>query len=334
MKILVTGSAGFIGFHLAGQLLRAGHSVVGLDNLNEYYSLELKQARLQALTDPNFSFVKLDIAHSEALERLFTEQQFDFVVHLAAQAGVRYSLEAPSAYVQSNLLGFANILECCRRYPVQHLVYASTSSVYGLNVTQPFSEQHGADHPVSLYAATKKSNEMMAHAYSHLFQIPTTGLRFFTVYGPWGRPDMALFSFTKSILAGQPIKIFNHGEMYRDFTYISDIVSGIEAALFNIPRPDAAWDAQAANPATSSAPYRLFNLGRGQAVSLMEFVTTLEKCLNRTAIKEYLPIQPGDVVETFADTTESERLLDYRPSVDIEQGISMFVDWYMKFYHP
>ena len=333
MKILVTGAAGFIGMHTAERLLARGDEVVGLDNLNDYYDVRLKEARLERLKRmPGFSFVRIDIADRDAVPALFAAERFERVVHLAAQAGVRYSLENPHAYVDANLTGFMNVLEGCRHNDVEHLVYASSSSVYGGNARLPFSEHDNVDHPISLYAATKKANELMAHTYSHLFDLPTTGLRFFTVYGPWGRPDMALFLFTKAILEGRPIDIFNNGRMIRDFTYVDDIVSGVVRLLDKAAAPDPEFDALAPDPATSSAPYRIFNIGNNQPTELMDYVSALEDALGTTARKNFLPMQPGDVPATAADTRNLEHWVDFRPDTAVRTGVSRFVDWYMSFY--
>ena len=333
MKILITGSAGFIGFHLSRRLLARGDAVVGLDNLNDYYDVTLKEARLAQLTGrPGFRFVKGDLTDRKGIAALFAEARPQRVVHLAAQAGVRYSLEQPHAYVDSNLTGFLNILEGCRHTRVEHLVFASSSSVYGANTVTPFSVHHNVDHPVSLYAATKKAGELMAHTYSHLYGLPATGLRFFTVYGPWGRPDMALFLFTRAILAGQPIDVFNFGKMQRDFTYVDDIVEGIVRVLDRAPQPDPAWDAVAADPGTSAAPYRLYNIGNTQPVELLRFIAVLEACLGMPAEKRLLPIQPGDVPATCADVDDLIRDTGFRPRTPIEDGIPRFVAWYRDFY--
>jgi len=333
MKILVTGAAGFIGFHLSRRLLSLGHEVVGLDILNDYYSVDVKLSRLAMLTpDPKFTFAKIDLADTEAMARLFAEQGFTHVVNLAAQAGVRYSIENPRAYIDSNIVGFLNILEGCRHNKVGHLAYASSSSVYGLNTTMPLSVHDNVDHPMSLYAASKKSNELMAHTYSHLYNIPTTGLRFFTVYGPWGRPDMALFLFTKAILAGEPIKVFNHGKMRRDFTYIDDIVEGIVRVMDRTPAPDPAWEGAHPDPATSFAPYKIYNIGNNQPVALLDFIATLEKSLGKKAKLNLLPIQPGDVPATYADVDDLMADVGFKPATSIAEGIRRFVDWYRNYY--
>ncbi|KAF7597940.1 MAG: protein CapI [Candidatus Dactylopiibacterium carminicum] len=333
MKILLTGAAGFIGMHTALALLKRGDEVVGIDNLNDYYDPQLKQDRLAQLTPfPGFRFVKLDIADREGVAGLFAEEKFDRVVHLAAQAGVRYSLENPHAYVDSNLVGFVNILEGCRHNAVQHLVYASSSSVYGGNEKTPFSEQDAVDHPVSLYAATKKANELMAHTYSHLYGIPTTGLRFFTVYGPWGRPDMAPWLFTSAILEGRTIKVFNHGKMLRDFTYIDDIVEGVVRTLDRPAEPDASHDGKAPNPATSKAPYRVFNIGNQDPVPLMDFIAAIEAATGREAHKEFLPMQPGDVPVTSADVSALTAWTDFTPGTPLGEGVEKFVAWFQSRY--
>nr|WP_206028672.1 NAD-dependent epimerase [Thalassoroseus pseudoceratinae] len=332
-KYLVTGAAGFIGSQLSLRLLEAGKTVVGLDNINDYYDVTLKHARLDRLKDQaNFQFVKMDLADREPLMQLFADEQFDVVVNLAAQAGVRYSIENPHAYVDANLVGFVNILEGCRHHGVKHLTYASSSSVYGANTEMPFSIHHNVDHPLSLYAATKKSNELMAHCYSHLYGLPTTGLRFFTVYGPWGRPDMAMFLFTKAILAGEPIKVFNHGQMRRDFTYVDDIVEGVRRISERIPTGNPDWSGDAPDPASSRAPYYVYNIGNNQPVELMHVIATLEDCLGKKAEKNMMPMQPGDVPATFADIDDLARDVDFRPSTPIETGIKNFVEWYREFY--
>jgi UDP-glucuronate 4-epimerase len=332
-KILVTGAAGFVGFHLCQQLLARGQIVIGLDNLNDYYDVGLKQSRLAQLkAQSNFDFHQLDLADRPAIANLFAQYQPEKVAHLGAQAGVRYSLKNPHAYVDSNLAGFMNILEGCRYWHVKHLVFASTSSVYGANRKVPFSVHDNVDHPVSLYAATKKANELMAHTYSHLYGLPCTGLRFFTVYGPWGRPDMAYFKFTKAILAGQPIDVFNHGKMRRDFTYIDDIVEGVVRVLDRIPQPDTNWSGYEPDPGSSSAPYKIYNIGNNQPVELMHFIQVLEDCLGKTAEKNMLPMQPGDVLETYADTDDLIRDVGFKPSTPIEVGLRHFVEWYRAYY--
>ena len=304
-KVLVTGAAGFIGYHLVKRLLKRGDSVLGIDNLNEYYDVTLKKARLANICDdPRFRFQQLDVADAEGMTRLFEDEKPEIVAHLAAQAGVRYSLQNPRAYIDSNVVGFLNILEGCRHGKIGHLVYASSSSVYGANTKLPFSVRDNVDHPISLYAASKKTNELMAHTYSHLYGVPTTGLRFFTVYGPWGRPDMALFLFTKAILNGDPIDVFNHGKMQRDFTYVDDIIEGLVRVMERLPEPDSQWSGDMPNPSTSMAPYRIYNIGNNNPVELMNLITVLEQCLGRTAQKRMCPMQPGDVVATFADITD------------------------------
>jgi len=332
-KILVTGAAGFIGFHTSQRLLARGDEVVGLDNVNDYYDPRLKHARLAQLTgQPGFRFVKRELADRPGLDALFAEERFDRVIHLAAQAGVRYSLTNPHAYIDSNLVGFLHILEGCRHHGVQHLTYASSSSVYGANTTMPFSVHQNVDHPLSLYAATKKANELMAHTYSHLYGLPTTGLRFFTVYGPWGRPDMALFLFTKAILAGEPIDVFNHGQMRRDFTYIDDIVEGVIRTSDHVATPNPAWDGAHPDPATSRAPYRIYNIGNNNPVELMHLIATLEQALGRTAEKRLMPMQAGDVPATFADVEALVEDVGFAPKTPIEVGVGRFVEWYRTFY--
>ena len=333
MKVLVTGAAGFIGYHTAQALLRRGYEVLGLDNLNDYYDVSLKQARLARLTPhPQFRFVRLDLADEAGMAALFAHEKFPRVVHLGAQAGVRHSLADPHAYVRSNITGTLNVLEGCRHHGVEHLVYASTSSVYGANTNMPFSEHHGADPPLSLYAASKRADELMAHNYSALFRVPTTGLRFFTVYGPWGRPDMALFLFTRNILEGKPIEVFNHGHHRRDFTYVDDIVEGVARALEHIAAPNPAWNAHAPDPASSSAPFRLYNIGNHQPVELLRYIEVIEQCLGRKAHKKLLPMQPGDVPDTYADIEDLVRDVGYRPQTPIEVGVRNFVDWFCDYY--
>lgn len=333
MRICITGAAGFIGYHLSEYFASRGVAVVGIDNLNDYYDVNLKQARLDALArHSSFQFARLDLADKSALRAVFAEHGFSHVMNLAAQAGVRYSLENPDAYIASNVVGFHNLLECCRAFPVEHFVYASSSSVYGLNTRMPFSVHDNVDHPVSLYAASKKSNELMAHVYSHLYAIPTTGLRFFTVYGPWGRPDMALFLFTKAMLAGEPIKIFNQGHMRRDFTYIDDIIEGVVRVLAAPPAPNAQWSGEHPDPSSSPAPYRIFNIGNNNSVSLMEFIRVLEQALGMEARKEFLPMQPGDVPATFANIDDLHAAVGFRPSTPLEVGIPRFVSWYTQRY--
>ncbi|HED2271725.1 NAD-dependent epimerase [Klebsiella quasipneumoniae] len=332
MKFLVTGAAGFIGFHIAQRLLNEGHDVVGIDNMNDYYDVSLKQARLDRLSSPAFHFQQLDLADREGMATLFAAEQFDRVIHLAAQAGVRYSLENPYAYADANLMGYLNILEGCRHTKVKHLVYASSSSVYGLNRKMPFSTEDAVDHPVSLYAATKKANELMAHTYSHLYGIPTTGLRFFTVYGPWGRPDMALFKFTKAMLAGKSIDVYNYGKMKRDFTYIDDIVEAVMRVQDVIPQANADWTVESGSPATSSAPYRVYNIGNSSPVELMDYITALEEALGMEAKKNMMPIQPGDVLDTSADTQPLYDLVGFKPQTSVKEGVKNFVEWYKDYY--
>ena len=332
MKFLVTGAAGFIGFHTSQRLLAAGHEVVGIDNMNDYYDVSLKQSRLDLQQSPLFSFHKIDLADRESIARLFASEKFDRVIHLAAQAGVRYSLENPHAYADANLIGYLNILEGCRHHKVQHLLYASSSSVYGLNRKMPFSTDDSVDHPVSLYAATKKANELMAHTYSHLYGVPTTGLRFFTVYGPWGRPDMALFKFTKAMLEGKSIDVYNYGKMKRDFTYIDDIVEAIIRVQDVIPQPDTEWSVENGSSATSSAPYRVYNIGNSSPVELMDYITALEEALGMIAEKNMMPIQPGDVLETSADTKPLYDLVGFKPQTSVKDGVKNFVDWYKTYY--
>ena len=333
MKVLVTGAAGFIGFFVARMLLERGDEVTGLDNLNPYYDVNLKKARLAILQEmPAFEFVKLDLADRPGMESLFKSGGFQRVVHLGAQAGVRYSLENPHAYVDSNLVGTLHVLEGCREHAVEHLVYASTSSVYGANTSMPFSIHQNVDHPLSLYAATKKSNELLAHTYSSLHGLPTTGLRFFTVYGPFGRPDMALFTFTRHILAGQPIDVFNYGNHRRDFTYIDDIAEGVVRALDRVAQGNPDWDSDNPDPGTSNAPYRLYNIGNSQPVELMRYIEILEDCLGRKAEKNLLPMQPGDVPDTYADVEDLVADVGYRPATPVEEGVRQFVEWYLNYY--
>jgi len=332
MKVLVTGSAGFIGSALVIRLLERGDSVVGIDNHNDYYDPSLKEARLARHIDhPNYEHFKIDIEDSEAIKNLFKENQFNGVVNLAAQAGVRYSIENPSAYINTNLLGFGHILEGCRHNNVAHLVYASSSSVYGANTKIPFSIHHNIDHPLSLYAASKKANELLAHTYSHLFNLPTTGLRFFTVYGPWGRPDMALFKFTKAILSGEKIKVFNYGKHRRDFTYIDDIVEGVMRVLDKPAKPNVDWSGDNPDPGTSSAPWRVYNIGNNSPVELMDYISAIEKALGLEAKQELLPLQPGDVPDTFADIDDLIEDFNYKPSMSVEDGVKKFVDWYKEY---
>ena len=336
MKILVTGAAGFIGAAVSQYLINRGDQVVGIDNINDYYDVNLKHARLDEIKLSNaaglFSFIEMGVEERDKMVALFEEHKFDRVVHLAAQAGVRYSLENPNAYVDSNIVGFVNILEGCRHNNVEHLVYASSSSVYGANETMPFSEQHNVDHQVSLYAASKKANELMAHTYSHLYNLPTTGLRFFTVYGPWGRPDMALFKFTKAILEGKTIQVYNYGNHRRDFTYIDDIVEGVIRSLDNVAKPNENWDGSNPDPSTSKAPYKVYNIGAQTPVHLLKFIETLESALGIEAKKELLPMQPGDVPDTYADVSSLVEDTGYQPSTDVETGVKAFVDWYRDFY--
>jgi UDP-glucuronate 4-epimerase len=349
MKILVTGTAGFIGFHLAKRLLERGDEVVGLDSINDYYDVSLKYGRLHlsgiaqdnitynklvtSTSKPKYRFIQLNLEDKENINKLFEAEKFDKVCNLAAQAGVRYSLTNPDVYINSNITGFLNILEACRHYPVQHLAYASSSSVYGINEAQPFSTKQSVDHPISLYATSKKTNELMAHTYSHLFGIPTTGLRFFTVYGPWGRPDMALFIFTKAILEGKPIDIFNMGEMKRDFTYIDDIVEGIIRVIDNPPSGDLTWNGHSPDPSSSRAPYKIFNIGNSNPVKLMYFIEAIEHELGRKALKNLLPMQPGDVPATWADVSDLSKHFNYKPNTSISTGIKNFISWYKEFYH-
>ena len=338
MKILLTGAAGFIGFHTATRLLERGDEVVGFDSVNDYYDVRIKERRLEQLHDLSqktgtpFHFIRANLADQAAVTECFEQHQFDRVIHLAAQAGVRYSIENPHSYVESNIIAFTNVLEACRYAKTPHLTYASTSSVYGANTRMPFSEHDGANHPLQFYAATKKANEMMAHSYSHLFGLPTTGLRFFTVYGPWGRPDMALFKFTKSILADEPITVFNHGNHTRDFTYVADIVEGVIRASDQIATPNADWNSDDPDPATSNAPYRLFNIGNNNPVKLSAYIEALEKALNKTAKQDLLPLQPGDVPDTYADSSELKKAVDYQPATPVDEGVANFVAWYRDYY--
>ncbi|MCA0892695.1 NAD-dependent epimerase [Microbulbifer agarilyticus] len=338
MKYLITGNAGFIGFHVARTLMARGDEIVGIDNVNDYYETSLKEDRLRKLESTAqqhgaaYQFVRANIADRAALDRCFAEHEFDRVIHLAAQAGVRHSIEHPESYVESNLVGFANLLEVCRQAKTPHLSYASTSSVYGGNTTMPFSEDHGVDHPLQFYAATKRANELMAHSYSHLFRLPTTGLRFFTVYGPWGRPDMALFKFTRLILEGKPIPVFNHGHHTRDFTYIDDIVQGVIKSSDQVAAPDTNWSSAQPEPATSNAPFRVFNIGNGNPAQLSDYIDALEQALGKKAIREMLPMQPGDIPDTHADTGKLEQAVGYRPDTSVVDGVQRFVDWYREYY--
>ncbi len=335
MRILLTGVAGFIGSFVAKRLLADGHQVLGIDNLNSYYDTSLKRARLdQLLGQPGFVFDEVAVHDRPGMEAVFAAERFDRVIHLAAQAGVRYSIENPEAYVDSNVVGFLTILEGCRKQQTPHLVYASTSSVYGANTVQPFSPDQSVDHPVSLYAATKRANELMAHTYSHVFGLPTTGLRFFTVYGPWGRPDMAAFKFTKAILAGEPIDVYNGGLMKRDFTYVEDVAESVVRVMDVIPAPNPGWDAAVVDPSVSSAPFRIYNVGNSQPVELERFIGVLEGLLDRTATRRDLPMQAGDVLETSSDSSELEEAIGYRPGTELEVGLGKFVDWYQEFYPP
>ena len=333
MKFLVTGAAGFIGFHVAQRLLEAGHNVTGIDNLNDYYEVTLKKARLAQITSQQFIFKEIDLANRAAMEQIFSEGKFDRVIHLAAQAGVRYSIENPHAYAESNLMGHLNVLEGCRHNKVKHLLYASSSSVYGLNRKMPFSTEDSVDHPVSLYAATKKANELMSHTYSHLYGLPTTGLRFFTVYGPWGRPDMALFKFTKAMIAGKSIDVYNYGKMKRDFTYIDDIAEAIIRLQDVIPQAETDWTVEGGSPATSSAPYRVYNIGNSSPVELMDYITALEEALGIEAEKNMMPIQAGDVLETSADTKALYDVIGFKPETSVKKGVANFVAWYKEYYN-
>lgn len=333
MNFLVTGAAGFIGFHVSQRLLAAGHQVVGIDNLNDYYDVNLKHARLNLIkANPGFTFIEMDLADRDAMASLFGQNRFQRVIHLGAQAGVRYSIENPHAYADANLIGHLNILEGCRHHKIEHLLYASSSSVYGLNRKMPFSTEDSVDHPVSLYAATKKANELMSHTYSHLYQLPTTGLRFFTVYGPWGRPDMALFKFTRALIAGEAIDVYNQGQMKRDFTYIDDIAEAIVRLQDVIPQKDDHWTVETGSPATSSAPYRVYNIGNSQPVTLISYIEAIEKALGITANKNLMPMQPGDVLETSADTSALFEAIGFKPQTGVEEGVKKFVDWYRDFY--
>ncbi|WP_066071847.1 NAD-dependent epimerase [Neobacillus soli] len=333
MSILVTGAAGFIGFHLSKRLAALGYHVIGIDNLNDYYDIALKKERLNILEKSgNFDFYKMNLSNDEELKPIFEAYTITIVINLAAQAGVRYSIDNPHSYVNSNLVGFTNILEACRHYHIEHLIYASSSSVYGANTSIPYSTKDAVDHPVSIYAATKKANELMAHTYSHLFNIPTTGLRFFTVYGPWGRPDMAYYTFTKQIIEGNTIKVFNNGDMRRDFTYIDDIVEGIIRLLGHPPLYNMDWDRNNPDPSSSSAPYKIYNIGNNNPVKLMDFIQTLEKLIGKKARIEYLPMQPGDMKETYADISDLQADIGFQPATTIENGLTQFVDWYKKYH--
>lgn len=333
MKVFVTGVAGFIGFHLCRRLLGEGYSVIGIDNLNDYYSVKLKKDRLLQLENTEgFTFYPVDLVNYEALQQIFSQHTLSHIVNLAAQAGVRYSLENPFAYIQSNLVGFGNLLECCRKAEVSHFVFASSSSVYGLNTLMPFSVHQNVDHPISLYAASKKANELMAHAYSHLYQLPTTGLRFFTVYGPWGRPDMALHLFTKAILSGEPINVFNNGKMLRDFTYVDDIIEGVLRVMKNIPTPNIHWNAHTPDPSSSPSPWKIYNIGNNNAVELGKFIEILEAKLGKKAVRKYLPMQPGDVQATWADVNDLIQDTGFSPNTPLEYGIEKFVEWYKSYY--
>ncbi|WP_332712153.1 NAD-dependent epimerase [Pelagibacterium mangrovi] len=338
MKILVTGTAGFIGFHVAQKLIARGDEVVGFDVVNDYYDVDLKEKRLAILDElgarqgASYTFIRADLADQAAVNAVFAQHKFDRVIHLAAQAGVRYSLENPHSYVQSNIVAFTNIIEACRYHSVRHLTYASTSSVYGANTKMPFSERQGVDHPLQFYAATKRANELMAHSYSHLFGLPTTGLRFFTVYGPWGRPDMALFKFTRNILAGEPIDVFNHGNHTRDFTYVDDIAEGVIRTSDHVAGPNPDWDSGTPDPATSNAPFRIFNIGNSSPVKLSQYIEALEEALGKKAIRNLLPLQPGDVPDTFSDTTELIKATGYAPQTPVKEGVARFVEWYLHHY--
>ncbi len=332
-SILITGAAGFIGFHLSKKFMDNGYQVVGIDNLNDYYDVNLKKSRLAILEEnSSFKFYKTELDDIESLKKIFGDNKFEYVVNLAAQAGVRYSLINPFAYTSSNITGFVNILERCKDHKIKHLLYASSSSVYGANTKMPFSTNDNIDHPISLYAATKKANELMAHTYSSSFGLPTTGLRFFTVYGPWGRPDMALFLFTKAILEGKPIDVYNHGKMKRDFTYVDDIVEGVYRLTWKIPEPDTSWSSDNPNPSTSFAPYAVFNIGNNSPVELMDFISAIEKHTGKEAIKNFMPIQTGDVPATFADVSGLEKAIDYKPKMSVDLGIQKFIKWYRDFY--
>lgn len=334
MRILITGAAGFIGFHLSSLVLDKSSQVIGIDNMNDYYDVSLKEERLNLIRHyPSFTFHRIDLKDKQSLDQLFEKYRFDYVIHLAAQAGVRYSISNPYAYIDSNIIGFMNILEACRNYPVKHLIYASSSSVYGGNKAYPFSTNQNVDHPVSLYAATKKSNELMAHTYSYLYNIPTTGLRFFTVYGPWGRPDMAYFSFTRDIIEGRPIKVYNHGNMERDFTYIDDITEAICRLIPMAPEPEPEWDSENGGCARSYAPYRIYNIGNNRPIKLERFISVLEEKIGKKADKIYMDMQPGDVFKTYADISDLEKAIGFKPGTTIEDGLDKFVRWYKKYYN-
>ncbi|CAD2079247.1 NAD-dependent epimerase [Phocicoccus pinnipedialis] len=332
MKVLITGVAGFIGSHLARKMIMLGHEVVGIDNINAYYSIQLKEDRLKTIDKNNFKFYKVNLEDTKSLHEIFEDEAPQFVVNLAAQAGVRYSLENPKAYIDSNVVGFMNILECCRHYNVKHLIYASSSSVYGANTSKPFSTSDNVDHPLSLYAATKKSNELMAHTYSHLYNLPTTGLRFFTVYGPWGRPDMALFKFTKAIVNDEVIDVYNHGNMMRDFTYVDDIVEAISRLVEKPAQSNQSWRGDKPDPSSSYAPYKIYNIGNNSPVRLMEFVEAIENKLGKKAKKNFMDLQPGDVPETYANVDDLFRDIDFKPETKIQDGVDKFIDWYLDYY--
>ncbi|MFH4875575.1 NAD-dependent epimerase [Staphylococcus cohnii] len=332
MKILITGAAGFIGSHLAKKLIKQGHHVIGVDSINDYYSVSLKEDRLESIGKENFTFYKLKLENYEDLVKIFKGEKPEVVVNLAAQAGVRYSIDNPKAYIDANIVGFANILECCRHFDIQNLIYASSSSVYGANTSKPFSTSDNIDHPLSLYAATKKSNELMAHTYSHLYNLPTTGLRFFTVYGPWGRPDMALFKFTKAIVNDEVIDVYNHGNMMRDFTYVDDIVEAISRLVKKPASPNKEWSGANPDPSSSYAPYKIYNIGNNSPVRLMEFVEAIENKLGKEAKKNYMDLQPGDVPETYANVDDLFRDIDFKPETTIQDGVNKFVDWYLEYY--
>ncbi len=332
MKILITGSAGFIGSHLSKKLIKQGHEVIGIDNINDYYDVRIKEDRLKSIGTKNFTFYKINLEDDNAMNEIFTNEKPKVVINLAAQAGVRYSLENPRAYIDSNIVGFTNILECSRHHKVEHLIYASSSSVYGANTSKPFSTSDNIDHPLSLYAATKKSNELMAHTYSHLYNLPTTGLRFFTVYGPWGRPDMALFKFTKAIVNDEEIDVYNHGNMMRDFTYVDDIVEAISRLVKKPAQPNPEWSGANPDPSSSYAPYKIYNIGNNSPVRLMEFVEAIENKLGKKAKKNYMDLQPGDVPETYANVDDLFKNIDFKPETTIQDGVNQFVDWYLDYY--